>query len=185
MNNKQNIIPATIGIYYLFSIMEYEGIPILFVASNDYNEFFLCDCVEFRHFQRWTISKISLHILELVITQKITVFEALKEDEGLKIIVTYYYDSRKVTQEKIAFSAIQQDDLPEQDAYACMISHDAYDNLRLLRLLINAPENNENRHFSNMQTETVSYEHHYIVQEKEDTKFYSNNINLASIALVA
>lgn len=129
MTKNQLIIPATKdgnNFYYLFSIMDYEGIPVLFVARDDSNCLYLCDCVEFRDFQRWVISKISTNTLELVINQKITIFNALKEDNDLKIIATYDYNSGEVTQEKIAFSDISQEDLPEQDAYAYIMHDNIY-----------------------------------------------------------
>lgn len=66
---------------------------------------------------------------------EITIFDALKEDDDLKIIAIYNYNSGQVTQEKIAFSDIShisQEDLPEQDAYAFMMPDNVYDNLLLV-----------------------------------------------------
>ena len=132
MYNNEPIIKGNNNFYFLFSITEFEGIPILFVARDDFNNIYLCDCVEFRDFQRWIISKTSLKILKLVIDKKITVFNALKKDNNLKIIATYDYSSGQTTQEKIAFENISQEDLPEQGAYACMISENALKNLYFL-----------------------------------------------------
>ena len=83
MNHKKPIIPAGKGgsnYYLIFSIMEYEGIPILFIARDDFNTLYLCDCVEFRDFQRWTISMTNtaewllslLRMLRMVMTLPLT-----------------------------------------------------------------------------------------------------------------
>ena len=188
MNHKKPIIPAGKGgsnYYLIFSIMEYEGIPILFIARDDFNTLYLCDCVEFRDFQRWTISMTNINILDMVINKRLSIFDALEKGEGLKIIATYHYDSGLVTHEKIAFDAIQPEDLPEKDAYACMVSHDACDNLRLLRLLMATPkntvtpENNKNIHVTSTWTETQL---DYVLKVKESAKLFSYNSNFALVA---
>ena len=183
MNHNKPIIPAGKGgsnYYLIFSIMEYEGIPILFIAKDDFNSLYLCDCVEFRNFQRWTISMTNIHTLEMVINKSLSVFDALEKGEGLKIIATYNYDSGLVTQEKIAFDAIKPEDLPEKDAYACMISHDAFDKLRLLRLLMVTPENYENIYITSTWTETQSHELDYVLLVKESAKFFSYSSKLVA-----
>ena len=134
MFNDEAIISSTSGgnnFYLLFSIMEYEGIPILFVARDDFNKLYLCDCVEFREFQRWTISKVTLQTIKQIIDKELTVFEALKRDDDKKIIATYDYTSGETTQEKVAFTNIPLEDLPEEGAYACFILPEAYENLNL------------------------------------------------------
>lgn len=139
MYNNEPIICGDNNFYFLFSIIEYEGIPILFVAKDDFNDIYLCDCVEFRNFQRWIISKTSLNILELVIEKKISIFNALKQDDSLKIIATYDYLSGQTTQERIVFENISQEDLPEQEAYACMISENASEHLQFLKTVMYIP----------------------------------------------
>ena len=133
MNHNEPIISGSNNLYFLFSITEYEGMPILFVARDDFNDIYLCNCIEFRDFQRWIISKTSFQILKLVIEKKLTVFDALKKDDSLKIIATYNYSSGQTTQEKINFKNISQEDLPEQGAYAYMISENALENLYILQ----------------------------------------------------
>lgn len=90
------------------------------------------------------MSKVTISTLELVVNQKITIFDALKKYNSLKIIATYDYNSGKVTQEKIAFADISQEDLPKQDTYAFMMPSDIHDKLCLLcRLLITPIDNSE------------------------------------------
>ena len=138
MSKAEAIIPATSNgnnFYLLFSIMEYEGLPILFVAIDDFNGLFLCNCVEFRNFQRWVISETNINILDMVVNQQTTVFDALKQGNSLKTIATYDYETGNITQEKIAFENITPEDLPEQNAFACMIKDDTFEKLYLLRML--------------------------------------------------
>lgn len=179
MNHDEAIINGGNNFYFLFSITEFEGIPILFIARDDFNDIYLCDCVEFRDFQRWIISKTSLNALKLVIEKKLTVFDALKKDDSLKIIATYNYSSGKTIQEKIAFENISQEDLPEQGAYACMISENALENLNLLRTLIHE-QNKENKYGNVIVNETTHNKNNYYISETADIKFFHSNINLVA-----
>ena len=114
--------------YLLLTITEFDSIPILFIAKDDYDDLYLCDCVEFRDKQIWVISKITLNTLMQLIAQKITVLNALKRDKGEKILVTFDYDTGKFTQENIDFNKISNENLPEEGAFAYINGYSEDDN---------------------------------------------------------
>ena len=117
MKKNEAIIQATSNgknFYLLFTITEFDGIPILFVAKDDNDDLYLCDCVEFREKQIWVISKITLNTLMQLIAQKITVLNALKKDKGSKILATFDYDTGKFTQKNVDFNEISHENLPEE-----------------------------------------------------------------------
>ena len=121
MKKNEAIIHAANGgknFYLLSTITEFEGIPILFTASDDYNDLYLCDCVEFRDKQVWLISKITLNVLMQLIAQKITVLSAFKQNKEPKIIATFNYDTGEFTQENVELNKISPENLPSEGAFA-------------------------------------------------------------------
>lgn len=177
MNNNTPIIPDNSGgnsLFLLFSITDFEGIPILFVARNSFNELFLCNCIEFRFFQRWIISKVTIPVLDDVINCTIPIWDALKIDNGLKIIATFFYNSGKFIQEKVPFDSIPIDDLPEKNAYACLINKNAKQNLSLLHTLLSADFLSEDAYTTHIEADTISHENQCILQSHDEYKpFYA------------
>ena len=95
MDNKAYIPASGTGkeYYYLFSILDYEDIPIIFAASDRNNQIYLCDCVEFRDTQKWVIANTTFTILKKISTQEISVYDGLAWNNGIVDFVTLHYDS--------------------------------------------------------------------------------------------
>ena len=103
-------------LYHAFTILEYEEMPIVFVACDDHNGLYLCDCVESREYMRWVISRTNFAILNSLLDKKIGTYQALEMDGAEKYIVTYDYGDEAYHYDRIVFDAIQEDDLPEPSA---------------------------------------------------------------------
>jgi hypothetical protein len=101
--------------YFLFSLLEYEEIPIVFVAENDEGHLCLCDCVEFFNKQVWIITETTYPILISVAKQELSVFDALKCHTDTKTVVIYDYETKKFTHEQTKFNMIDKMNLPEKD----------------------------------------------------------------------
>ena len=127
MKKNEPIIQATSNgknFYLLFTITEFDGIPILFIVTDDYNNLYLCDCVEFREKQIWLISPIKFTVLMQLMNQQITILSAFKNGDSSKIIATFDYDTGKFTQEIINFDEISPENLPEEGAFVYSKSDD-------------------------------------------------------------
>ena len=127
MKKNDPIIQATSNgknFYLLFTITEFDGIPILFIVTDDYNNLYLCDCIEFREKQIWLISSIKFTVLMQLMTQKITILSAFKNGDNSKIIATFDYDTGKFTQEIVNFDEISPENLPEEGAFIYSQSDD-------------------------------------------------------------
>lgn len=75
------------------TFLEYDDIPILYVMTSkdtlDGEDFYLCDCVEFRNEQIILMTYVSREVLEDLVNRSITVYDVLtKRGSGLISIVT-------------------------------------------------------------------------------------------------
>lgn len=99
-----------------FTILEYDEMPIVFVACDDNDRLYLCNCVESRDCLRWIVTLTNFEILEDLLTKKIGTYEALKAFDSVKTIVTYDYVTKQYCYTKKSFSSISEDDLPAPNA---------------------------------------------------------------------
>ena len=109
---------AYIGNLYLDKVFfEFEGIPIIFSCKDINGNYYLCHCNEIRGVQKWNIVKTSKSIIIDMLTDKITVYEALKKS-SLKVICAEYKRSYSKIKTVICnFEDIDEADLPDKDEY--------------------------------------------------------------------
>ena len=122
-------IPATDGgfdLYYLFSILEYDYIPIVFIAKDANGVLYLCDCVECRGDQQWTIAKTSIKTIRKVLNKELSVYDALKEYGDDIIVVTFGCESESFTQKKVRFDDLTEEDLPDKDSFITCPERDTW-----------------------------------------------------------
>ena len=102
-------------LYFMFSLLEYEGVPVIFVCWDDDENLYLCDCVEFRNYQRWTISKTTAAILSGILNQTLSVYDALSLP-GKCRVVELDYESNEYEQRMTLFKDLRQEELPQKGA---------------------------------------------------------------------
>lgn len=122
-------IPATDGgfdLYYLFSILEYDYIPIVFIAKDANSVLYLCDCVECRGDQQWTIAKTSIKTIRKVLNKELSVYDALKEYGDDIIVVTFNFESEAFSQKRLRFVDLTKEDLPDKDSYITCPERDTW-----------------------------------------------------------
>ncbi len=100
-------------LYFMFSLLEYDGIPILFVCSDCEDNWYLCDCVEFRDYQRWTISRTSAAILSDILNQTLSVFDALSA-AGECRVAELNYETEEYRQKTVPFICLGEAELPQK-----------------------------------------------------------------------
>ena len=118
-------IPAAndgIDFFFLFSILEYDYIPIIFIAKDRQGALYFCDCVECRGVQQWTIAKTTAKTVGKVIDKEITVYDALRSNGDNVIIATYDYATETYSQKKALFSDLTDEDLPDKDSYVSFLA---------------------------------------------------------------
>jgi len=104
-----------------FSIMEWEGEPIVFVSSENGN-IYLVNCVEFRDdiesigCKRWVVGKTTIGILLDLVHQKITLYDALKAVDGSVAVFEKRMDGT-CKQKVVDASLLQDNERPEKTAF--------------------------------------------------------------------
>ena len=139
MDNKAYIPASGTGkdYYYLFSILDYDDIPIVFAARDRENHIYLCDCVEFRNIQKWVIAKTNFSILKKISTQQMSVYDALSVNDGIVDFVTFNYDT-EVFEHKagIRMEGIGLEELPDRDSIIRYPEPDAIKKIRAYSLAL-------------------------------------------------
>lgn len=102
-------------LYFMFSMLEYDGVPIIFVCSDDNENWYLCDCVEFRAFQRWTISRTTETVLCDILNQTLSVYDALSLAKECRV-VELNYETNEYSQKIVPFSCLKHTELPQKGA---------------------------------------------------------------------
>lgn len=139
MGNRPFISASGTGkdYYYLFSILNFEDIPIVFAAIDQNNQIFLCDCVEFRDIQKWVIAKTDFSILKKVSMQEISVYDALSWDDGTVDFVTLHYNSGEFEhQNGLPISEMSMEDLPDKDSIIRYPEPDVIEQIQLYSLAL-------------------------------------------------
>lgn len=107
-----------IGNLILDYIFVENGYPILFVCKTEENDLYICLCREIYGRQKWVISEINLNILEKLIQNKISVYDAFKKHEGKAALI--FWSREKTSEDYTVFSSckdIEDKDLPDKDFY--------------------------------------------------------------------
>ena len=134
MNNKPYIVGNDYenSYYFMFSLFEYDEIPIVFVAMSDEGKVCLCNCIEFFDSQKWVITETTYSILEALTKQKISVLEALKSNTDKKTVVEYNYMTKAFSQRKLNFSEIDEQLLPLNNVMLRYCEEDANKKLSMI-----------------------------------------------------
>ena len=131
--NREPYICGAKDFYYLFSIIDYDDLPIVFIAEDDVGNLYLVDCVECRGYQRWTIALTTVDTIQAIIDQELTVYDGLKANGDIKILATYSYTDKTFTQKEVPFSELTESDLPDEDSKVTMYEIDVEDHMKELR----------------------------------------------------
>lgn len=126
-------------LYFMFSLLEYDGVPIIFVCSDSDEKWYLCDCVEFRDYQRWTISKTTATTLADILNQKVSVYDALSFAEECRV-VDLDYETDEYSQKTVPFSCLRHEDLPQRGAMLRYYDAKADDYVAMLNALTSKKE---------------------------------------------
>jgi len=104
-------------VYFLYTIDEFEYIPIVFVCCDDSNNLYLCLCSEIRKKAHWTIVSCvqSTTILNMC-KGKIPMYDAFKTDK--KVYSVEYTDEKSgMKYKEVDFAEIDPTDLPDEGYY--------------------------------------------------------------------
>lgn len=130
MNNEIYIKLQDRKLVFLFSILEYDGLPIVFVCRDESWSLYLCDCTETRFSeQNWIVAKTEIQTLESVVDGKLSVYDALRTDGDQVILVAYDYGTKNFTQKKCIFTEVEEENLPDKDSKLLFVESKARENL--------------------------------------------------------
>lgn len=131
MNNDTYIKLQDRNLIFLFSIFEYEELPIVFVCRDESWSLYLCDCTETRFSeQNWIIAKTEIRTLEDVANGKLAVYDALKTHDNQVILVVYDYETKEFSQKKCKFTEVEEENLPDKDSRLSYVNSRIFDDLR-------------------------------------------------------
>lgn len=108
-------------LHYCFSMLVYEGIPIISVCKDNAGQLYLVLCSEIRGMQRWIVNPTVKYVLNKIYDKSITVYDGLKCGDCKKFLVTRI-DGDVWNYEIVPFDEIDELDLPDKDAkleYSC------------------------------------------------------------------
>ena len=116
--------------FYLFSLLDYDELPIVFIARDVNWQLYLCDCTEFRFpVQKWTIASTTIEIIKQLLDNKISVLSALMQDK--LIFAECDLQTDIFTHAEVSFDKIPVTQLPEHDSILLSICEEArYDLLK-------------------------------------------------------
>lgn len=110
-------IPATEGgrsFYFKFSLLEYDGIPIVFLSVDEEKRIYLCECTDTRFGeQNWTICRTDYDTVMRLIDRQISLYEAIQQNGSQIILAAYNYQTEKYTQTFTTFDRLNPEQLPE------------------------------------------------------------------------
>lgn len=105
-----------VDLYYDFSLLDYDDIPIVFVCHDDNYGLYLCNCTEIRQHQQWIIARTTLEIIKLIIDGVLSVYDALMMKVEEKCLVTYVYRSNTYECKNVWPEDIPDNRLPAIDS---------------------------------------------------------------------
>ncbi len=120
--------------YFEFSLCEYDGIPIVFVATDDDRSLYLCECTDMRFGeQNWTIAATTGKTIRELIDQQITLYEGLKRNASV-ILVKCDLSTRVFTHQITPFAQLTSEDIPEENSFVWITNEQIESDLRNLLL---------------------------------------------------
>lgn len=132
MKNEPYIRAGNKGkdLYYVFSLLDYEDLPIVFVARDDDWQIYLCDCTEFRFGEQlWTIAKTTLSVIRDIIMHRRSVYSSLNASSDSVILAECDLESDQYSQTFIQFDRIPDNRLPVKDSILSSVNEDTIESL--------------------------------------------------------
>lgn len=111
---KSIIDIGSLNIEYIIFEDDY---PILFTCRDKNNQLYLCVCCDIIKEQRWIISKTDIKTIVGMLTNKITLRNAFKNDTNEHYIVIWNYKDEKDKSKKVKYEEIDKSDLPTANEY--------------------------------------------------------------------
>lgn len=106
-----------IDLYFIVSLLDFDELPIIFIAGDDEGKIYLCDCTEFRFGkQRWTIGETTIAVLKDLIEQRISVYKALGAISNNVTLAEYDYSDETYQQDVVSFEEVPDYRLPAKDS---------------------------------------------------------------------
>ena len=105
-----------IGDLVLDHIFVENGYPILFTCYSE-EKIYLCLCRTIYEEQKWIIAEINENLLESIINNKISIFEAFKSTVGKICIARWSKENPYEKYEVVHSSQLKDDDLPDKEIY--------------------------------------------------------------------
>lgn len=116
--------------YYVFSLLDLDDLPIVFIARDVEWQMYLCDCTEFRFGkQNWTIARTNPAIIKDVINHRMSVYSALKALSNNIVLAECDLETDLFIQTITSIEKIPYNRLPERDAFILYGCEDVLNNL--------------------------------------------------------
>ena len=104
--------------YYAHSLLEHDGIPILFIAYDGSYNLYLCDCTEFRFgIQKWIIAKTNIKIINKVAKGEITLDDAFGLVSNIVLLVNCDLHTDTFTHCYKKLNEVSKERLPEKNTF--------------------------------------------------------------------
>ena len=116
--------------YFEFSLLEYDDIPIIFLATDDEKRIYLCECTDTRFGeQNWTIVRTDYDTVIRVMARQLTIYEAIQKRGSQVILAAYDYETGKFSQNITSFDRLSPENLPDQEAMVWLTNERALDSV--------------------------------------------------------
>ncbi len=129
-------IPAVNGgknFYYEFSLLDYDGVPIIFLSTDDDRKIYLCECTDTRFGeQNWTIVPTDYDTVVRLASRQISLYDDIRSSEEKVFLAFYDIDSERFDQKIVSFSELKDENLPEVEAKIWLTNATAIDDIREL-----------------------------------------------------
>lgn len=91
--------------------------PVLFTCVDKDKQLYLCVCCDVRQEQRWIISRTTNENIIGLLTNKVTLRDAFRNQSDENYIVTWKYGTQKEKSKKVRFNQIDPLDLPTENEF--------------------------------------------------------------------
>ena len=116
--------------YFEFPLLDYDDIPIIFLATDDEKRIYLCECTDTRFGeQNWTIVRTDYDTVIRVMARQLTIYEAIQKRGSQVILAAYDYETGKFTQNITSFDRLSPENLPDQEAMVWLTNERALDSV--------------------------------------------------------
>ena len=115
-------------LYFLFSVIEFDDIPMLFAVENDRRDLYLGLCSDTRGFFRWTLARTTAETIKSLIDKKITIKKKKKKDNG-NVKIVEFRKEKGFSCELETIETISPYDLTKPGLFASYIEEDIDDQL--------------------------------------------------------